>query len=201
MNISRISLETQPAQARHNTADPLLQSKSDSERHALHAQSRDNRILSDIWLIYCSTQGLSNTNTYCLLSKVFATAVVVFTMSRDNVKIRIMVTHWSRFIASINNNFSWGCWHVTLGKELRSWLVFLWKTWTCTRNDLIYEWTKLWQYVLKVFTRSDAVGGVVRQKWKSIYQEFLECPCFLWVLYVFLWVLWNLDCLSDYIII
>ena len=32
------------------------------------------------------------------------------------------------------------------------------------------------QVALKVFTRSDAVGGVVRQKWKSIYPEFLECP-------------------------
>jgi hypothetical protein len=30
--------------------------------------------------------------------------------------------------------------------------------------------------VLKVFTRSDAVGGVVLQKWKSMLPEFLECP-------------------------
>ena len=30
--------------------------------------------------------------------------------------------------------------------------------------------------ILKVFPRSDAVGGVVRQKWKSMSPEFLECP-------------------------
>jgi hypothetical protein len=50
----------------------------------------------------------------------------------------------------------------------------VWKTSLITKSKR--HWSSNCIMLLKVFTRVDAVGGVVWQKWKSMRSEGLECP-------------------------